>query len=42
MPEDRFDFKVNSDGGHEGGCKRVVGVTEQEASLADTRITDNE
>lgn len=42
MPEDGLHFKVDSDGGHEGGRKRVVSVAEQEARLTHARVADDE
>lgn len=42
MPEDGLHFEVDSDGGHECGRERVIGVSEEEARLAHARVADDE
>jgi hypothetical protein len=37
-----LDLEVNSNGGDESGTKRIVGVTEQEASLTNAGVTDHQ
>ena len=39
---DRLDLEVDADGGNEGGVESVVGEPEEDASLADAGVADQE